>query len=126
MICGLLILAANDSGDKELYLDGDENVFGNFTEAYQAMVMKEGMNNGTNLSLKTNDNGWYSRISSKINQKTSGYEDLQQYDCYKYIQLAALTVGLMWPSTGCLGVLAAKNESFILTIIVYRTASLSV
>ena len=125
MICGLLILAANDNSDKELYIDGDENVFSNFTGAYQELLARQVASNNTQLEMKTNDQGWYSRISTKIGNKVEGYEDLQQYDCYKYIQLAALAVGLLWPTSGSLGVLAAKNESFILCIVVQQYCNTS-
>ena len=94
-------------------MDADEQIFSNFTSAYETKILKEAQRN-TPVLLKTNDRGWYQRIKSKIDDKVSGYEELVVYNCYSLIQLSALVIMILWPTVSVLSVCAAKNESFIL------------
>ena len=106
-----MILAANDRGEKEFYLNGESQAYSNISSVYEAQQAKEETLNKP-ISILTDDQGWYQRLQDKVNREDADAASLRDYDCYALIEVMALTLGLSWIATGFMGVCGSKNESF--------------
>jgi len=114
----MLLIVYNDCGDKAFYIDGDDQIFTNFTDAYQAKLERE-KNVGLGLILKTNDRGWFQRINKEVNSGNSTADYWKEYDAYDYVQYCIIVIAVCWPIIGVFGLLAAQKESIIFAIIVF-------
>jgi len=108
------ITSAFDSGEKYLYIEGNDKAFKSLIAATSVKMLTI-----PKPQLKTDDKGWYKRMHEELGIADSDYEGQSENDCFILLIVAGLLVGFLWIISGIFGFLGAKRSSSMLEIIVF-------
>ncbi len=110
----LLVTAAHDSGERAFYVEGRPETYGSLGEA---MLALSAANTTSKLSLKTDDWGWYKRVS-EASESAKSRDGTQDYDCFPHLVSTGVVSGLLFAAAGALGFMAVQKTSFLFSVIV--------